>query len=146
MSAGSPDGPRRPAGVTTRRVATPWVVVTAAVVDAVWIVWFAATGRRSHDESSGLVGVLGTAWPFLVGAAVGWVCARAWRRPLDPWPTGVVVWVATWSVGMLLRLLAGQGIRPSFQLVAALVLGVGLVGWRAVVALARRRTSRSRVG
>jgi len=75
--------------------------------------------------------------------AVGWLVARAWRRPLALWPTAVAVWAATWAVGMLLRLATGQGIAPSFQVVAAVFLGLGLVGWRALAwVVARRRPAR----
>jgi hypothetical protein len=111
----------------------------AAAADIVWVLVFAAIGRRSHDEHEGVVAVLATAWPFLVGVGVGWVAARAWHRPLALWPTAVAVWAATWAVGMLLRLATDQGIAPSFQLVAAVFLGLGLVGWRALALLASRR-------
>ncbi|GAA4840791.1 DUF3054 domain-containing protein [Luteimicrobium xylanilyticum] len=111
----------------------------AAAADVVWVIVFAAIGRRSHDEHEGAVAVLATAWPFLAGVAVGWLVTRAWRRPLALWPTGVAVWAGAWAVGMLLRLATDQGIAPSFQVVAAVFLGLGLVGWRAVVRLASRR-------
>ncbi|GMA26606.1 hypothetical protein GCM10025864_43650 [Luteimicrobium album] len=127
-----------------RAAAPPWrPAVLAALADVVWVVAFAAIGRRSHDEHEGIAGVLATAWPFLVGVAVGWLVARAWRRPLALWPTAVAVWAATWAVGMLLRLATGQGIAPSFQVVAAVFLGLGLVGWRALAwVVARRRPAR----
>ncbi|PJI94521.1 DUF3054 domain-containing protein [Luteimicrobium subarcticum] len=122
-----------------RALPTARTVALAAAADTVWVLVFAAIGRRSHDEHEGLVQVLATAWPFLAGLAAGWLAVRAWRRPLPLWPTGVWVWAATWALGMLLRLLTGQGIAPSFQVVAAVFLGLGLVGWRAVVHLVRRR-------
>ncbi len=46
-----------------------------AVLDVLAVVLFAAVGRRSHAEGLDVVGVLGTALPFLVGTAVGWVLA-----------------------------------------------------------------------
>jgi hypothetical protein len=107
-------------------------VALAAVADAVWVLLFAAIGRHSHDEHEGVGSVLATAWPFLAGVLVGWLLVRAWRRPLRVWPTGIAVWAAAWAVGMLLRLLTGEGIAPSFQVVAAVFLGLGIVGWRAL--------------
>ena len=35
------------------------------------IVVFAVVGRANHDESTGAHGVWHTAWPFLLGAALG---------------------------------------------------------------------------
>ena len=120
---------------TPRRTAASWrPAVLAAVADVVWVVVFAAIGRRSPDEHEGFVAVLATAWPFFAGVAIGWLATRAWRRPLALWPTGVAVWAAAWAVGMLLRLATDQGIAPSFQVVAAVFLGLGLLGWRALAA------------
>jgi hypothetical protein len=44
---------------------------------------------------------------------------------------------------MLLRLLVGQGTAPAFIVVASIVLGALLVGWRAVRAAVLRRRHRS---
>ncbi|WNB86678.1 DUF3054 domain-containing protein [Cellulomonas sp. ATA003] len=122
----------------------PLAVLLAAVLDAACVVAFAAAGRSSHAEGGGVVGVLGTAWPFLVAGAAGWVVARAWRRPTAVWPTGVVVWAVTWAGGLALRGLAGGGLAPAFVAVAGGVLALGLVGWRTVAMVvsgpARRRT------
>jgi hypothetical protein len=60
------------------------------------------------------------------------------------WLTGVVVWAATLVVGMLLRVVSGQGIASSFVVVAAIVLAVFLIGWRAAALLVRRVASRRR--
>jgi hypothetical protein len=121
-------------------------VVVALVVDAVFVVAFAVVGRSSHAEGLDVAGILGTAWPFLVGLGVGWLAARAWRHPLAVWPTGLIVWVATLVVGMLLRLVTGQGTAVAFIVVAALTLAVLLLGWRAIAWAATRIRARSRVG
>ena len=118
-------------------------VVLAVVLDAVVVLAFVAAGRSSHSEGVGVTGVLTTAWPFLVACAVGWLVMRAWRSPAQVWPTGVGLWVITWAGGLALRGLGGDGLAPAFVAVAAAVLAVGLVGWRAVAMLlsgpARRR-------
>lgn len=115
----------------------PTVVAVAAVLDIVLVVVFAVIGRASHDE--GPAGVLVTAWPFLVGLAVGWLLTRAWLRPRNIVWTGIGVWIATVAGGMLLRLMSGQGIAVAFIIVATVVLGAALIGWRLVAILISRR-------
>lgn len=105
----------------------------AAVVDVVVVIVFTGIGRRTHDEGLDLLGWADTAWPFLVGLAVGWVLVVLTRHT---WPTGwvdgVPVWLATLIVGMLLRAVTGQGTALPFVIVATLFLGATLIGWRAV--------------
>ncbi|MFB2555742.1 DUF3054 domain-containing protein [Herbiconiux liangxiaofengii] len=118
--------------------------VLAAAADTALVLLFVAIGRRSHDEDSALLGFATTAWPFLTGALVGWLASRAWRRPLRVWPTGVVVWIASVVLGMLLRAASGQGVQLSFVIVTTLVLAAFLLGWRAIAALVVRRRARAR--
>lgn len=118
-------------------------VTLAALADVVAVVVFCTLGRRSHSEALSLAGIAGTAWPFLAGTLTGWLLARGWRRPLALAPTGVTVWVATVTVGMLLRKASGQGAEhgpaTAFLVVATLSTAVLLLGWRAATALAARR-------
>jgi Protein of unknown function (DUF3054) len=112
-------------------------------VDVICITVFAIVGRSSHQEANDLLGVVHTAWPFLAGCLVGTVMGRTWRHPLSL-TSGVVVWLGTVVGGMTLRLLTGAGVQLSFVLVASLVLGLFLIGWRAGLRLiqhARARTS-----
>jgi peptidoglycan/LPS O-acetylase OafA/YrhL len=102
----------------------------ALAVDAICILVFAIVGRTSHGEASDLSGVLRTAWPFLAGCLAGMLVGRVWRQPTSL-AAGWVVWVGTVLVGMALRVLSGDTIQFSFVVVAAVVLGVLLVGWRA---------------
>ncbi|MHA0284998.1 DUF3054 domain-containing protein [Mycobacterium sp. C3-094] len=104
----------------------------ALAADVVCVLVFCAIGRRSHAEGLTVAGVAQTAWPFLAGTALGWVLARAWRRPVALVPTGVVVWVATVIAGMLLRKISGQGTAVSFIVVATLTTAALLLGWRAI--------------
>ena len=106
--------------------------------DTAVICLFAAIGRRSHGETSALVGVAATALPFLAGMAVGWLVAllalgRAPLRLRD----GIPVWLCTVVLGMLLRSLTHSGTAPSFIVVATLFLGLGLLGWRALAGRTR---------
>ena len=112
----------------------------AFAVDVLLVLVFAAVGRASHDEANPVLGALVTAWPFLVGTVVGWAVVRLLRKawPLEVGP-GLTVWFATVLIGMVLRQATGQGTAAGFVLVAALVLGLCLVGWRALVVLLERR-------
>lgn len=109
--------------------------LTALATDLVCVVVFCTVGRRSHAEGLDLAGIAETAWPFLSGAAVGWLVSRGWRRPVAVVPTGVLVWVCTIVVGMLLRKLTSAGVAPSFVVVASISTAVLLLGWRVVVAV-----------
>ena len=55
-------------------------VTGAALLDAAFVVVFAAIGRASHAEDV-LGGLAVTAWPFLVALAAGWAVTLAWRAP-----------------------------------------------------------------
>jgi ribose/xylose/arabinose/galactoside ABC-type transport system permease subunit len=105
--------------------------VVAFLLDAVLVIAFAVIGRRSHTESLTVAGILATASPFLVGAAVGWLVVRLRSHtwPLDVGP-GVTVWFCTVVVGMLLRVIVLRSFAWPFLAVAAGVLALTLVGWR----------------
>lgn len=130
------DSPPRP----QPRPRPSWVV-GALAADVVLVVVFAALGRASHTEDV-LAGLWQTSWPFLAGVAVGWLVQGAWRNPLAPIPTGAGIWGATLVVGMFIRAFIGQGIEIPFVIVAAVVLFALLVGWRGLLALARRRAQK----
>lgn len=112
----------------------------AAATDVSLVLAFVLIGRSSHTEGITPAGVLGTAWPFIIGLAVGWALARAWRRPFALTP-GLAVWAATVAVGLLLRAVTGEGVQPGFVVVTAVVLAAFLLGWRGAVSL---RSSRRR--
>lgn len=114
--------------------------VPALLLDALLVLVFAVIGRASHDEDPG--GFVLTAWPFLVALVVGHgVAALLPARPRRPWALawGAVVWVVTVAGGVLLRLATGDTAQTAFIIVAAVTLGILLIGWRAAAALLRRR-------
>ncbi len=119
-------------------------VLVAVLADVVSVVVFCALGRRSHAEGLTLAGIAETAWPFLTGAGVGWLASRGWRAPTAIAPTGVVVWLSTIIVGMLLRKATSAGVAVSFIIVASLVTAALLLGWRGALAVSRRRDGQSR--
>ncbi|MEO8908464.1 MAG: DUF3054 domain-containing protein [Microbacteriaceae bacterium] len=137
--------PSRGSGVSVRAPIVWW----AALADVAAVLLFVASGRSSHAEALSIVGLSVTAWPFLGGLLVGWLVAGvfvggAWHHPLAVTRTGLVVWASTLVVGMLLRVVSGQGTAFAFVVVATVVLCVLLVGWRAVALLVRRLRGRRR--
>ncbi|MCU1527935.1 MAG: hypothetical protein JWP75_1698 [Frondihabitans sp.] len=120
----------------------PW---WSFVVDFLLVMAFVLIGRSSHDEGETALGIATTAWPFVSGLIIGWLSIVGVRWNFVELKSGAVIWVATVFVGMLLRKSSEQGIAVSFVIVAAIVLGVFLVGWR-VLALSlagRRRRGRA---
>lgn len=122
------------------------VVWTAAVVDIALVLVFVLIGRGAHDEAFTFAGMFQTWWPFAAGLAIGWLVTVAWRRPLGILVPGVVIWIATVAIGMLLRVASGQGVQFAFVIVATITLGVFLVGWRAIASLIVRLRSQRVAG
>lgn len=104
----------------------------AVVLDCCCVLAFVIIGRASHAKGESLGGIASTAWPFLAGLAVGWLGARAWRRPLGLFPAGVGAWLGTVGLGMVFRVVSGQGTAAAFIGVALAFLGLFLLGWRLV--------------
>lgn len=109
----------------------PAAALAALTADIACLVVFATIGRRTHAEGLTLIGIADTAWPFVAGAVAGWLLVSGWRRPTAIAPTGVTVWACTVVVAMMLRRVTGEGTALSFVVVASLVTGVLMLGWRA---------------
>jgi hypothetical protein len=108
----------------------------AVVLDCCCVLLFVVIGRASHAKGESLAGIASTAWPFLAGLAGGWLGllgSRAWRRPLGLFPAGVGAWAGTVALGMVFRVVSGQGTAFAFILVALAFLGLFLLGWRLLV-------------
>ena len=108
-----------------------WPVAVAAAALAVLV--FATVGRANHHESTSLHGIWHTAWPFLLGAALGLALTAFTRRSPTTLRSGVRVWTWTVVIGMVVRSSTGAGTAPAFVVVAIVVLGAFLVGWRAAL-------------
>jgi hypothetical protein len=109
----------------------------AVFLDCCCVLVFVVIGRASHTKGESLAGIASTAWPFLAGLAGGWLAGRVWRRPHPLWPAGVSAWLGAVALGMVLRVVSGQGIAVSFVLVALIFLGLFLLGWRVLAARLR---------
>ncbi|WP_285042971.1 DUF3054 domain-containing protein [Plantibacter sp. LMC-P-059a] len=118
---------------------TPAGFAATVGIDLLAVIVFVLIGRASHGE--GVLGILVTLWPFAVGLLVGHVLALVLgqRETRAVRWAGVIVWVSTVVVGMVLRAVSGQGVQLSFVIVTVIVLAVLLLGWRLVAWLIARR-------
>ncbi len=122
------------------RILRPWI---DAAADLAVLVVFVVIGRRSHHEDAGVVGFLRVWWPFVVGLAVAWLVSGLVRSPLA-WGRAVVAWLLTVAVGMTLRIVVeGRDLSVAFTIVSLVFVGVGMLGWRAVVRAVQTRRARS---
>ena len=117
------------------------------VLDVCCVLIFVIIGRASHTKGESLAGIASTSWPFLAGLGLGWLAARGWRRPLAIRPEGLVIWLCTVALGMLFRVVSGQGTAVAFIAVALAFLALFLLGWRLLARLAplaqRTQTART---
>jgi hypothetical protein len=107
------------------------------LIDLVLVAVFVVIGRASHGEDV-LGGFITTFWPFAVALFVAWLIGQGWRSPRRLVPNGILIFGLTWAVGILLRAAAAQGIEIGFIIVSFVVLGVFLLGWRAIAKLVAR--------
>jgi hypothetical protein len=113
------------------------------VLDLVAVTVFVAIGRSVHAHGLTLSGLVSTEWPFFSGLALGWMAVAAARGRAISLGGGATVWLSTVAIGMVLRVLAGQGTALAFVLVALGFLGATLLSWRALLlALDRHRRQR----
>ena len=115
----------------------------AVILDCCCVLAFVIIGRASHARGESLAGIASTAWPFLAGLAGGWLAARAWRRPSGLWPAGVGAWLGAVALGMVFRVVSGQGTAFAFVLVALAFLGLFMLGWRLAIRLGGRLGGRT---
>ena len=105
------------------------------MLDVACVLIFVIIGRANHVKGESLGGIASTSWPFLVGLGVGWLASRAWHRPLAIVPAGLVVWLSTVAIGMILRVVSDQGTAAGFIAVALVFLALFLLGWRLLARL-----------
>jgi Protein of unknown function (DUF3054) len=114
-------------------------------VDVVAVLCFVVIGRASHDHGESPAGIASTLWPFAGGLATGWLLVWLARRPAGTVWSGVIVTLSTVVVGMVLRVVAGQGTAAAFIGVATGFLGAAMVGGRLLLRLADRWSARRRL-
>lgn len=113
--------------------------IVPAAVDLLLILVFAVIGRASHARGLEPLGVLETAWPFLVAGLVAWIVVNLLDDDGFGIRSALIVWLVTVTVGLGLRIVSRGGAAVAFVLVTAGVLAAFLFGWRLVSWLVRRR-------
>lgn len=112
-------------------------------LDFIAVLIFVGIGRSVHEHGETAAGLASTTWPFAVGLAVAWTTALAMKRTPPRPRVGAGITMVTVAIGMVLRVLAGQGTAFAFVLVALAFLGAEMGLWRAIPVL-RMRTERQR--
>jgi hypothetical protein len=124
-------------------------IAALAAGDALSFLVFAAVGRHSHSEASGLAAlpeIIGTAAPF----ALGWFLVSPWvgafrRTKTDTLPKMLarteLAWLASWPVALLLRWATASDHRiPLSFAFIVLVANAGFLAiWRGAFALLAAR-------
>jgi len=130
----------------------PWRVIALAAGDAASFLLFAAVGRTTHNEASGITALLQvaeTALPF----ALGWFAVApfvgAFRRSKTTGPVRMLArtelaWVLAWPVTLVLRwaIAPNHNVPFSFAMVILLANALFLGLWRTAFALIERWISR----
>ncbi|MDO5511251.1 DUF3054 domain-containing protein [Corynebacterium sp.] len=121
---------------------------TALLADVVAIAAFALFARIAHqtdDMPLNVQGWLSTWWPFLLGVLVSWGLIVGLK--LDGhrvFPAGIMTWAVTVVVGLGIWAVR-NGALPhwSFILVATLMSGLLLLGWRGLARWSRHAKTAS---
>jgi hypothetical protein len=106
------------------------------VIDLLVVLLFVGIGRANHHHGDSVAGMVSTTWPFAVGLVIGWLIVLVRRQVGISLSAGVEIWLSTVTIGMVLRVLAGQGTAFAFIVVALVFLGALLLGPR--LAFSRR--------
>jgi Protein of unknown function (DUF3054) len=122
-----------------------------AVGDALAFMLFAAIGRASHGEASGLSAVLQiaeTAAPFMVGwfviaPFVGAYAPAISRQPRSMVGRTALAWLIAWPIGLVLRaVIRSTSIAPTFAVITLVTVLIILLGWRGAFAWLSTRSRR----
>jgi hypothetical protein len=106
---------------------------TAFLFDLVVVIIFVAIGRSVHTDGRSVTGLVSTSWPFVIGLGLGSLGRRSRAETTPTVARGIPTVIITVTVGMVLRVLSGQGTALAFIGVALGFLGLGMLGWRAVL-------------
>jgi ABC-type uncharacterized transport system permease subunit len=110
------------------------------LLDLLSVFLFVAVGRHAHSHGLTLKGMVSTTWPFGIGLLAGWIYLRLAKRNAASMPSGFAVVLFTVVIGMILRVISGQGTAFTFIVVALSFLSLFLVGWRWIYSKSRRET------
>lgn len=101
----------------------------AIIADIIAVLVFAILARVAHGGLD-IPAILGTFWPWAVGALVGWAIIAA-AKPANKWKEGTIVWLSSLLIGMVIwSLVEGRIGHISFIIVATIMSAVCIYGWR----------------
>ena len=120
--------------MTSRRIADRWWVVA----DSFFVIIFVVIGHVNHHHGLSPAAITSTLWPFAVGLLGGVLRVTMRRESGYAIRSGIAVALITVAIGMVLRVVAGQGTAFAFIIVAIVFLGASMQGWRLVVRFVRR--------
>lgn len=102
--------------------------------DIVAILAFAIFARMAHkSEPFTALNVLNTWWPFAVGVCVAWGFFALSKRQGASLASGVIVWACTVFAGLgHWAVEHGRAPHYSFIIVATVMSGLLLLGWRGI--------------
>lgn len=106
-----------------------------AAADILAVLIFALLARLAHSGLT-LVTWIDTAWPFLCGTVIGWfvLAMRSHLSDAHSPCQGLIIWICTVATGLTLWGLRHAAVPHwSFIMVAGLMSGFLLIGWRFVV-------------
>ena len=107
------------------------IAIRPFLFDVVCVTAFVFIGPRNHDTDTGAGGVFSVAAPFLMSLFAVHVAGLAARAKTIT--AGIIIWVATVGLGMVLRhWVFDKGTATAFVIVATVFLGGSMVGWRVV--------------
>jgi hypothetical protein len=130
------------AEASPRRFAYEQVKRASFALDAIAVLVFVAIGRSVHRHGLDAGGIASTLWPFAVGLGCGWLVVLAARQNPTRLGPGAEIAVLTVALGMVLRVISGQGTALAFILVALGFLGAAMMLWRIVIPSGRRGLAR----
>jgi membrane protein implicated in regulation of membrane protease activity len=110
----------------------------ALIGDVLAVVLFVAIGLLQHGFDISTQNLVLVGWPFAAALIVGHLASQSWRAPFRVWPQGVFVWAITIVGAMAVRTLMQAGTEVSFVIVTAIVLGILMLGWRALASYLTR--------
>ena len=119
------------------------IAPVAFLLDLLCVVVFATVGTINHGTDTGIGGILYVSAPFVMALVAVHVAGLAERARTVS--AGMVIWVFTLAVGMVLRrFVFDRGTATSFVVVASVFLGLTMLGWR--VWMHRARASKEQAG
>ena len=86
------------------------------ILDGLTVMVFVIIGRANHHHGENVGGVLSTLWPFALGVIVGWTVLIGKKQSGRSLRNGVVVMLSTVAIGMVLRVVSGQGTAFAFKM------------------------------